>query len=142
MIKVRRIVGKFLEHTRIYYFHHHGEKKVLLSSADMMTRNMDNRVEILFPVLITHLKERICTCLHLILKDNVKAREQVSSGDYHYVETKSDEKEINSQLMLFKMAYCTRKWAGEKKRQELSFKRKLSNLSNYYFSRLKKTLLL
>ncbi|MFC3882418.1 RNA degradosome polyphosphate kinase [Bacillus songklensis] len=51
-INVRSIVGTFLEHTRVYCFHHNGENKVFLSSADMMTRNMENRVEILFPILI------------------------------------------------------------------------------------------
>ena len=50
-IKVRSIVGTFLEHTRIFSFHHNGEQKIYLSSADMMTRNMENRVEILFPIL-------------------------------------------------------------------------------------------
>ncbi|RKJ30443.1 RNA degradosome polyphosphate kinase, partial [Butyricicoccus sp. 1XD8-22] len=49
-ITVSSIVGRFLEHTRIYWFHHNGENKVFLSSADMMTRNMVKRVEILFPI--------------------------------------------------------------------------------------------
>ncbi|QXJ40084.1 Polyphosphate kinase [Parageobacillus caldoxylosilyticus] len=48
-IRVRSIVGRFLEHSRIYYFHHNGEDKIFLSSADMMTRNMEKRGEILFP---------------------------------------------------------------------------------------------
>ncbi len=106
-IKVRSIVGKFLEHTRIYYFHQHGEKKIYLSSADLMTRNMDHRVEILFPILSHRLKERVYHVLEVILKDNVKAREQDSSGEYHYVERKSDEIEINSQLMLSQIDYPT-----------------------------------
>ncbi|KYD18402.1 Polyphosphate kinase [Parageobacillus caldoxylosilyticus] len=46
---MRSIVGRFLEHSRIYYFHHNGEDKIFLSSADMMTRNMEKRGEILFP---------------------------------------------------------------------------------------------
>ena len=99
-IKVRSIVGTFLEHTRIYYFHHHGRKKIYLSSADMMTRNMENRVEILFPILQDHLKQRIFKCLDIMLADNVKAREQDSSGHYHYVERNADENEVNSQLIL------------------------------------------
>ena len=61
-IKVRSIVGKFLEHTRIYYFHHHGEKKIYLSSADLMTRNMDHRVEILFPNIVPCLKRANLPC--------------------------------------------------------------------------------
>ena len=49
-IQVTSIVGRFLEHSRIYWFHHNGENNIYLSSADMMTRNMIKRVEILFPV--------------------------------------------------------------------------------------------
>ena len=49
-ITVRSIVGRFLEHSRVYYFHHNGEERLFLSSADLMTRDMENRVEILFPI--------------------------------------------------------------------------------------------
>ena len=122
-IKVRSIVGKFLEHTRIYYFHHHGEKKIYLSSADLMTRNMDHRVEILFPILSHELKERVYHVLELILKDNVKAREQDSSGQYHYVERKSDEIEINSQLMLSQIDYPT---------SQIEVKKSTSGLKNLF----------
>ncbi|MGS2778605.1 RNA degradosome polyphosphate kinase [Robertmurraya sp. GLU-23] len=104
-IKVRSIVGTFLEHTRIFYFHHNGDGKIFLSSADWMTRNMENRVEILFPILKDHLKDRIYKCLLLILRDNCKAREQDSKGRYRYVQRKSDEEKINSQVLLSHQAY-------------------------------------
>lgn len=107
-IRVRSIVGVFLEHTRIYYFHHNGEEKLYLSSADMMTRNMENRVEILFPILKGHLKQRIKTWMKLMLADNVKAREQNSVGHYHYVEKAADEREVNSQLILYELAQHAR----------------------------------
>ena len=74
-IKVRSIIGRFLEHTRIYYFHHYGLQKVYLSSDDLMTRNMDRRIEILFPIFSNPIKEKITQCLDKILNDNVKARE-------------------------------------------------------------------
>jgi len=135
-IKVRSIVGRFLEHSRIYYSHHNGEQKVFLSSADMMTRNMDNRVEILFPILKNDLKMRIYKGLDLILTDNVKAREQDSSGHYHYVERKADEIEINSQLMLCKMAYDTRK--SEEQKTRLGFKNKLAKLGSFSIDNFKK----
>lgn len=115
-IKVRSIVGTFLEHTRIYSFYHNGEEKVYLSSADMMTRNMETRVEILFPILQDHLKQRIYNWVDIMLSDNVKAREQDSSGHYHYVERKPDELEINSQLRLCEMAHQVRETEEEKKK--------------------------
>ena len=115
-IKVRSIVGTFLEHTRIFSFYHNGEQKVYLSSADMMTRNMENRVEILFPILKGHLKQRILNWVDIMLADNVKAREQDSSGDYHYVERKPDEAEVNSQLKLCEMAHDAREHEEEKKK--------------------------
>ena len=104
-IKVRSIVGRFLEHGRIYYFHHNGEEKTFLSSADMMTRNMENRVEILFPILNSHLKKRIQHWVSLMLADNVKAREQDHEGNYHYVKRAEHEPVINSQREIYKMIY-------------------------------------
>ncbi|ANB57231.1 polyphosphate kinase 1 [Anoxybacillus sp. B7M1] len=104
-VRVRSIVGRFLEHSRIYYFQHNGAEKVFLSSADMMTRNMDKRVEILFPILADHLKSRIVDILSILLADNVKAREQDRYGEYHYVKKAKGEREIDSQLWLFNLAY-------------------------------------
>ncbi len=101
-IKVRSIVGRFLEHSRIYYFHHDGGEKVFLSSADMMTRNMENRVEILFPILDARLKKRIQNWLSLMLEDNVKAREQNHEGNYRYIKRAEHEPLINSQLEIYK----------------------------------------
>lgn len=104
-IAVRSIVGRFLEHSRIYYFHHNGEEKMYLSSADMMTRNMEKRVEILFPIFDGELKQRLMKILSVMLADNVKAREQDEYGNYHYAQRSPKEPEINSQLVLFNMAY-------------------------------------
>ncbi|KKI93874.1 polyphosphate kinase [Bacillus sp. SA1-12] len=104
-IKVRSIVGRFLEHSRIYYFHHNGEEKTFLSSADMMTRNMEKRVEILFPVFEGEIKKRVKYILASELADNVKAREQDEHGEYHYVSRDLDEPVIDSQLLLFSKAY-------------------------------------
>ena len=99
-ISVRSIVGQFLEHSRIYYFQQNGEEKIFLSSADMMTRNMDRRIEILFPIFEGPLKQRIKNILALTLKDNVKARIQNKQGIYHYVIKKQNEPTINSQTAL------------------------------------------
>ncbi|MBU9713060.1 RNA degradosome polyphosphate kinase [Evansella tamaricis] len=99
-ITVRSIVGQFLEHSRIYYFYQMGEEKTFFSSADLMTRNMENRIEILFPILETNLKARVKNWLALYLSDNVKARYQDRYGVYHYVKVKENDPIINSQLAI------------------------------------------
>ena len=96
-ITVTSIVGRFLEHSRIFWFHHNGEDKIFLSSADMMTRNMIKRVEILFPVYSADIKKRIIKIMNLQLEDNQKARIQDSNGKYHYKEDHNSNKRINSQ---------------------------------------------
>ncbi|WP_281248904.1 RNA degradosome polyphosphate kinase [Bacillus alkalicellulosilyticus] len=106
-ITVRSIVGTFLEHTRIFYFNHNGNKKVFLSSADWMTRNMENRIEILFPILQENLRTRILDGLHVMLEDNCKARMQNESGKYHYVTRIDGEEEVNSQRILCQEASRT-----------------------------------
>ncbi|WP_027417551.1 RNA degradosome polyphosphate kinase [Aneurinibacillus terranovensis] len=104
-IRVRSIVGRFLEHSRMFYFYHNGEEKTYLSSADWMTRNMENRVEILFPIYDSSLKKYVKDVLLIILKDNVKARIQDASGKYHYVDSDASEEEVDSQIVLFEKAY-------------------------------------
>ncbi|WP_112179933.1 MULTISPECIES: RNA degradosome polyphosphate kinase [Paraliobacillus] len=104
-IRVRSIVGRFLEHSRIYYFHSDGDERILLSSADMMTRNMIKRVELMFPIYDTSIKERIKNILDISLQDNLKSREQASDGNYYYVKANIDEADCNSQMLLYDMAY-------------------------------------
>lgn len=103
-ITVTSIVGRFLEHSRIYWFHHNGENKVYLSSADMMTRNMIKRVEILFPVYASEAKARIIDIMNTQLEDTAKARIQDSNGKYHYKEFDRGEDPINSQEIFLKDA--------------------------------------
>ncbi|MEK5230907.1 RNA degradosome polyphosphate kinase [Lysinibacillus sp. FSL K6-0232] len=103
-ITVTSIVGRFLEHSRIYWFHHNGENKIYLSSADMMTRNMVKRVEILFPVYANDIKTRIIDIMNTQLRDTAKARIQDSNGKYHYKEFNRGEDPINSQEIFLQEA--------------------------------------
>lgn len=103
-ITVTSIVGRFLEHSRIYWFHHNGENNVFLSSADMMTRNMIKRVEILFPIYSKDIKNRVMNIMNLELKDNQKARIQDSNGKYHYKEGHNSDEKINSQEIFLQEA--------------------------------------
>lgn len=81
-IQVRSIVGRFLEHSRIYYFYNNGDELIYLSSADWMTRNLDRRVEVMFPIEEKSLRARIMNIFHAYLKDTVKARLLLSDGTY------------------------------------------------------------
>ena len=81
-ISVRSIVGRFLEHSRVFYFYNGGREDVYLSSADWMPRNLDRRVELLFPIEEKIIKERIISILQIILEDNVKARFLNIEGKY------------------------------------------------------------
>ncbi|RME83358.1 MAG: RNA degradosome polyphosphate kinase, partial [Caldilineae bacterium] len=99
-ITVTSVVGRFLEHTRIYYFHNHGDEEILLGSADLMPRNLDRRVEQLFPVEDPELKEAVREILAVHLRDNVKARRMLPDGSYERVQPAEGEAPLNSQLWM------------------------------------------
>src|SRR5699024_9197091 len=101
-IEVVSIVGRFLEHSRIYYFHNNGDEKIYLSSADAMTRNMIKRVEILFPVEDKTISKRLLDYMTLQLSDNQKGRFQDQHGVYHYIENNLSP--LNSQAYLMQEA--------------------------------------
>lgn len=103
-ITVTSIVDRFLEHSRIFYFHHGGKHTIYLSSADWMTRNMEKRIEILFPIFDKKIKKRVKEILEITLKDNLKARQQAKDGSYKYVKKAEGEVEIQSQLIFYQMA--------------------------------------
>ena len=81
-ISVRSIVGRFLEHTRVFYFKHNGQTQVYLGSADMMERNLNRRVELVFPILDPKIKRRVIEVIDHMLKDNTKARIMDTEGIY------------------------------------------------------------
>jgi polyphosphate kinase len=100
-ISVISIVGRFLEHARIYYFRNGGEDEVLIGSSDMMFRNLNERVEVLFSVPDPSIKRAILEdILEIHLRDNVKARRLLQDGTYVRVTPEEGEKRINSQSWL------------------------------------------
>ena len=102
-IRIISIVGRFLEHTRIFCFGTGDSKKIYISSADLMTRNTERRVEIACPVLDMELKQRIYDMLDAMLSDNTKAWEQFSDGRY-ILRHAPEDLVINSQDMFIKKA--------------------------------------
>lgn len=100
-ITVTSIVGRFLEHPRIFYFRNGGDEEVLLGSADLMPRNLDRRVEQLFPVDDPHLKVAIRDqILKIHLMDNVQARRRLTDGNYERVQPQDGEAKLDSQLWM------------------------------------------
>jgi polyphosphate kinase len=100
-IRVRSIVGRFLEHTRIYYFRNNLQHDIYLSSADWMNRNLFRRVEIAFPIRAAALKKRVIReGLQVYLKDNVNAWELGSDGRYKRRKPRGSQKAYSAQQVL------------------------------------------
>ncbi len=95
-ITVRSIVGKYLEHSRIYYFYNDGKENIYLSSADWMPRNLNRRVELLFPLEAKHIKTRVMDMLEIQLKDVVKAKIKDRDKNYNRIDRRG-KPVINSQ---------------------------------------------
>ena len=106
-IRVVSIVDQFLEHSRIFYFANGGEEEVYLSSADWMPRNLDRRLELLFPVEDTAHKHELMEVLDIYFRDNTKAWELQSSGTYRRLEA-GKSKKVRAQEVL-----CERAQAAE-----------------------------
>lgn len=102
-IRVISIVGRFLEHSRIYIFGIGEREKIYIASADFMTRNTIRRVEVAAPVLDPVLKERLKGMFHTMLNDNQQARELESDGTY--VRVKNEKAPLNSQEYFYAEAY-------------------------------------
>ena len=102
-IRVRSIVGWLLEHSRIYYFYNDGNEEIYLSSADWMPRNLDRRIELLFPVEGEEHMQRLKACLELMLADNRKARNMDAQGRYTKQSARGKAL-VNSQEVFYQMA--------------------------------------
>ena len=112
-VHVRSIVGRFLEHARVYAFGVDADT-VYLSSADMMTRNTEHRVEIAYPVLDPTCRALVRSYMDAQLKDNVKARRLSSEGTWELVDREPGEQDFNSQEYLLKRAYGLAQAATDK----------------------------
>jgi polyphosphate kinase len=99
-IRVRSVIGRFLEHSRAYWFANDGEPKLYLSSADLMERNLDRRVECAFPIEGKKLQQRILGALELYLADNVGCAELQADGSYRPVTRASGEAVHDAQQQL------------------------------------------
>jgi polyphosphate kinase len=100
-IRVTSIVGRYLEHSRIYHFHNNGKDEIYLGSADLMDRNLNNRVEVVFPVEkpehIQHLRDKV---LSVYQRDNSRARVMQPDGTYVRLKPKDKEEKIDVQEWL------------------------------------------
>lgn len=128
-IKVYSIVGQLLEHSRIFKFENGGTPVIYMGSADWMPRNLDRRVELVFPVEDEELKERSFKILELMLSDTVNARLQNSDTTYALID-KRGKRKINSQMEFSKRA---KKDLRDKKKQEIN-----RNVNTPHFSRIDK----
>lgn len=99
-IRVISIVGRYLEHSRIYIFGTGEDKKVYISSADLMTRNLERRVEVATPIFDKKIQNIICSMFNTMLNDNVKACELLGDGSYKRIKNK--QAAMNSQEYFFK----------------------------------------
>ena len=103
-ISVKSIVGRFLEHTRIFYFKHSNRSQIFLGSADLMQRNLDRRVELMFPILEPSIKKRVRQIIQMMLDDRAKSRYLTASGKYTRRNTDSTDKALNVQELLIQQA--------------------------------------
>jgi polyphosphate kinase len=109
-IKVISIVGRYLEHSRVFYFHNNGKEEIYMGSADLMRRNQDHRVEVVFPVEskehINYLRQGM---LATYLNDNIRARVMKSDGTYMRLQPPSADKAVDVQEWLMKNNYRNKK---------------------------------
>ena len=126
-ITVRSIVGRFLEHARIFCFHNDGKKDIYLGSADWMPRNLDRRVELLFPIEDEACRARIFEILRIEMKDTVRSHLLQSNGMYHRVDLRG-KKRLDSQVELCRISKeATKSMTQRETKQPTSEKRTPGN---------------
>ncbi|MEA5582323.1 polyphosphate kinase 1 [Nodularia harveyana UHCC-0300] len=103
-IRVISIIGRFLEHSRLYYFHNNKQEEIYIGSADWMSRNLDRRVEVITPIKDPDIAKDLQEILGIMLADNRQAWELKSDGSYIQRRPGEDSPETNSQTILINMA--------------------------------------
>ena len=126
-LSVVSIVGRYLEHARIFCFGKGEDQKIYIGSADMMTRNTEKRVEVACPVFDETLKKRINHMMKIMLSDNVKGR--IMQRDGTYLKREKGERAIDSQKIFMEEAIKAASWKETRKK-------KRTNLFTRIFSRL------
>ena len=99
-IRVRSIIGRFLEHTRVFYFENNGDPEVFGSSADWMERNFFRRVEVAFPYVIKKIRDRVIKDLHDYLSDNTQTWELHADGSYSRLVAEEGQENCSAQQTL------------------------------------------
>jgi polyphosphate kinase len=110
-IEVISIVDRFLEHSRVYHFRNGGDEEVYLSSADWMPRNLDRRIELLFPVTAPEPRRKVLEALDAMFLDNVKARRLMSDGSYKRKRPAKGEEPFRAQMHIYREAKRARERA-------------------------------
>lgn len=123
-VRVTSIVGRFLEHPRIFLFGKGNKQKLYIGSADMMTRNTEKRVEVACPVYDPVIQKRLIHMLSVMLRDNVKARRLTSDGTY--VKVKQSDRKIDAQETFMEEALCENILG--KKTEKTSLKERILNI--------------
>ena len=106
-LHVTSIVGRYLEHPRVFVFGSGSDARIYIGSADMMTRNTENRVEVACPIYDETIRKRLLHDLKVMLSDNVKAREMTSDGTYR--KKTAGDKSVNAQETFMKEAMNARR---------------------------------
>lgn len=113
-IQVISIVGRFLEHSRVYYFENGGEPNLYMGSADLMTRNLDRRVEVLFPIENPALRDYVVQdVLSVYLSDNAQARRLLPSGEWERLRPEGRRRRVDSQAIFLRGASTPRRLRGK-----------------------------
>ncbi len=126
--RVISIVGRFLEHTRIYYFQNGGDEEYFIGSADSMKRNLESRVEVVTPVESDALRLELRQILDIQLNDRRSAWEMQSDGSYIQYQPKTEEEAIGSQTRMIQIAQQRAKKARKAQKGKSKFKAKGRNL--------------